>query len=175
MMEEAHRKEEDLLSYMVRKILAEEDTEAMKGSIEKKELDTFIANNPQYSNIKNNLDYLAALESRYNMSVENYAGSKALGWFQFMDDTRKPYNNQSRQQFANDAQAQLLTAAKYYTDLQKQVKGWGGDPDDFVTMYGAWWRPDSAKKYIQNPSHNHSTIYNEDFQTIRQRAKDLIS
>lgn len=139
----------------------------------KKQLDIFIGNNPQYNNIKDSLDYLAALESRYKMNVENYAGSGALGWFQFMDTTRRPYNTQTRQQFANDAQAQLLAAARYYTDLQKQVKGWGGNPDDFVTMYGAWWRPDSARIYIKNPTHNHKTIYNEDFHTIRQRAQDL--
>ena len=141
----------------------------------KQQLDTFINNNAQYASIKDSLDYLAALESRYQMGVENYQGSKALGWFQFMDKTRKPYNNQTRQQFANDAQAQLLTAAKYYTDLQNRVRQWGGDPNDFVTMYGAWWRPESARQYIQNGNHNHRTIYNEDFLTIRQRAQDLLA
>lgn len=141
----------------------------------KQQLDTFISNNAQYASIKDSLDYLAALESRYQMGVENYQGSKALGWFQFMDKTRKPYNNQTRQQFANDAQAQLLTAAKYYTDLQNRVRQWGGDPNDFVTMYGAWWRPESARQYIQNGNHNHKTIYNEDFLTIRRRAQDLLT
>lgn len=141
----------------------------------KQQLDTFINNNAQYASIKDSLDYLAALESRYQMGVENYQGSKALGWFQFMDKTRKPYNNQTRQQFANDAQAQLLTAAKYYTDLQNRVRQWGGDPNDFVTMYGAWWRPESARQYIQNGNHNHRTVYNEDFLTIRQRAQDLLA
>lgn len=139
----------------------------------KKQLDIFIDNNPQYANIKDSLDYLAALESRYKMNVENYAGSKALGWFQFMDTTRRPYNTQTRHQFANDAQAQLLAAARYYTDLQKQVKGWGGDPDDFVTMYGAWWRPESARIYIQNPAYNYKTEYNEDLHMVRRRAQNL--
>lgn len=141
----------------------------------KQQLDTFISNNAQYASIKDSLDYLAALESRYQMKVENYQGSKALGWFQFMDNTRKSYNNQTRQQFANDAQAQLLTAARYYTDLQNRVRQWGGDPDDFVTMYGAWWRPESARQYIQNGNHNYRTIYNEDFLTIRQKAQDLLT
>lgn len=141
----------------------------------KQQLDTFITNNAQYASIKDSLDYLAALESRYQMGVENYQGSKALGWFQFMDKTRKLYNNQTRQQFANDAQAQLLTAAKYYTDLQNRVRQWGGDPNDFVTMYGAWWRPESARQYIQNGNHNHRTRYNEDFLTIRQRAQALLA
>ena len=141
----------------------------------KQQLDTFINNNAQYASIKDSLDYLAALESRYQMGVENYQGSTALGWFQFMDKTRKPYNNQTRQQFANDAQAQLLTAAKYYTDLQNRVRQWGGDPNDFVTMYGAWWRPESTRQYIQDSNHNHRTKYNEDFLTIRQRAQNLLA
>ena len=139
----------------------------------KTELDKFITNNPEYSDIKNDLDYLAALESRYIKDVENYQGSKALGWFQFMDNTRFPYNKQSRQEFANDAQSQLLTAAKYYRHLQNQIKNKGGDPTDFVTMYGAWWRPSSAYKYITNPNYNYTSKYDEDFLTIRNRAAKL--
>lgn len=139
----------------------------------KHELDIFIKNNPEYSDIKNELDYLAALESRYIKDVENYQGSKALGWFQFMDATRAPYNNQSRQEFATDAQSQLLTAAKYYKHLQNTIKDKGGDPNDFVTMYGAWWRPASAYNYIKNPNYNYTSKYHEDFLTIRNRARKL--
>lgn len=139
----------------------------------KNELNIFIKNNPEYSDIKNELDYLAALESRYIKDVENYQGSKALGWFQFMDSTRALYNNQSRQEFAKDAQSQLLTAAKYYKHLQKTIKDKGGDPNDFVTMYGAWWRPTSAYNYITNPNYNYTSKYNEDFLTIRNRASKL--
>lgn len=139
----------------------------------KTELDTFIKNNPEYSDIKNELDYLAALESRYRKNVENYQGSKALGWFQFMDSTRAAYNNQSRKDFAEDAQSQLLTAAKHYKYLQKTIKDKGGNPNDFVTMYGAWWRPASAYNYITNPNHNYTSKYYEDFLTIRNRAAEL--
>lgn len=139
----------------------------------KKEMDIFIANNPQYSNIRNGLDYLAALESRYQMDVENKAGSTALGWFQFMDDTRHTYNQQSRKDFANDPQAQLKAAAQHYTDLQKQIQKWGGDPNDFVTMYGAWWRPESARQYILDNTYDYSTQYNESLSGVRKRASDL--
>ena len=139
----------------------------------KKELDVFIDNNPQYRNIKDNLDYLAALESRYRIGVENYAGSTALGWFQFMDSTRHTYNQQSRKEFANDPQAQLKAAAQHYTDLQKQIQKWGGDPNDFVTMYSAWWRPESARQYILDNTYDYSTQYNESLSGIRKRASDL--
>lgn len=139
----------------------------------RKELDKFITNNPQYRNIKNNLDYLAALESNYVKNVDNYAGSKALGWFQFLDNTRSTYNQQSREEFANDSQAQLKAAAQYYSDLQKQVQNWGGDPDDFVTMYSAWWRPESTRKYIEDNNYDYHTQYNESLSKIRKRAQDL--
>lgn len=77
----------------------------------KTELDTFIKNNPNYSSIKDSLDYLAALESSYNINAKNTRGSSALGWFQFLDATRSVYNTQSRADFAKDAQAQLMAAA----------------------------------------------------------------
>lgn len=139
----------------------------------KKELDIFIDKNPQYRDIKDSLDYLAALESRYRMSVENYAGSKALGWFQFLDSTRKKYNSQSREDFAKDPQAQLKAAVQHYSSLQKQIKNWGGDPNDFVTMYGAWWRPESARQYIKDNTYDYATVYNESFSGVRKRAQDL--
>lgn len=139
----------------------------------KQELDKFVQDNPQYNSIKNGLDYLAALESGYKMNVENYQGSTALGWFQFMDNTRHAYNKQSREEFAKDPQAQLKAAAQHYTSLQKQIKKWGGDPNDFVTMYSAWWRPESTRQYLKDSNYNYSTEYNESLSKIRKRASDL--
>lgn len=141
----------------------------------RQELDKFIEFNPQYTNIKEQLDYLAALESGYKMEIPNAQGSGALGWFQFMDGTRKTYNQQTRAQFAKDPQAQLLAAAKYYTYLQNNIKARGGDHKDFVTMYGAWWRPSSAYTYLSDKKHDHKTQYNESFSRIRKRAQDLLS
>lgn len=140
----------------------------------RKELDTFIENNPQYASIKENLDYLAALESEYKLGVENYQGSGALGWFQFMDDTRKAYNKQSRQEFSNDAQQQLLAAAKHYTNLQNNIRARGGDHKDFVTMYGAWWRPASAYAYLKDNTYDYKTKYNESLSGVRKRAQELL-
>ena len=141
----------------------------------RQELDKFIEQNPKYTNIKEQLDYLAALESEYKMGVPNAQGSGALGWFQFMDSTRKPYNQQTRAQFAQDPQAQLLAAAKYYTYLQNNIRARGGDPKDFVTMYGAWWRPSSAYTYLKDNTHDYKTQYNESFIGVRKRAQDLLS
>lgn len=139
------------------------------------ELDKFIELNPKYTNIKEQLDYLAALESGYKMGVHNAQGSGALGWFQFMDGTRKTYNQQTRDQFSKDPQAQLLAAAQYYTHLQNNIKARGGDPKDFVTMYGAWWRPGSAYAYLKDDKYDFKTQYNESLSQVRKRAYDLLS
>ena len=138
------------------------------------ELEKFVEKNPKYKDIKDSLANLAALESNYKLSIENTQGSGALGWFQFMDNTRTAYNTQTREQFAHDPQAQLLVAAQHYTKLQQEIRKRGGDPDDFVTMYGAWWRPSSAYQYLQNPNYDFTTKYNENFQKIRQRAQNLV-
>lgn len=139
----------------------------------KSELDKFIEKNPNYASIKDNLDYLAALESSYNLGITNGKGSGALGWFQFLDNTRNMYNKQSRADFAKDPQAQLMAAAQHYTSLQNSVRNKGGDPNDFVTMYGAWWRPQSAYAYIKDSTHDYRTKYGESFSSVRKRAQEL--
>lgn len=141
----------------------------------KTELDLFIKNNPNYSGIKDSLDYLAALESSYNLGAKNGSGSSALGWFQFLDTTRRTYNKQSRANFAKDPQAQLMVAAQHYTKLQDMVRKKGGDPNDFVTMYGAWWRPQSAFAYIKDKNYDYTTKYNEKFSDVIGRAKALFN
>ena len=66
-------------------------------------------------------------------------------------------------------------AADYYRNLQNQVKRWGGDPTDFVTMYGAWWNPESAKKFISDPTYDLTTKYGESFSMVHQKAIDLLA
>lgn len=141
----------------------------------KQEMDIFLAENPEYESIKDSLYRLAALESSYQLGVTNKAGSGALGWFQFMDGTRKAYNTQTREQFAKDPQAQLLAAAQHYTKLQHEIAKRGGDPTDFETMYGAWWRPESAYAYLKDPSYDFKTKFGESFQQIRRRARNLVN
>lgn len=142
----------------------------------RQELDKFIESRPEYSDIADQLDYLAALESAYQKEVPNKGGSSALGWFQFLDSTRTGLGNtQSREDFAKDAQSQLELAASYYRSLQNQVRRWGGDPTDFATMYGAWWNPASAKQFITDPTYDLTTKYGESFSMVRQKAIDLLA
>lgn len=141
----------------------------------RQELDKFIELHPEYSDIKEHLDYLASLESTYKQNASNAAGSGALGWFQFTDGTRKMYSSKSRVDFASDAQEQLLAAAKYYRNLQRDLKRWGGDPNDFANMYGMWWRPQSQKDFMKDPNYDYVTQWGESFRDVRQKAVDLLA
>jgi hypothetical protein len=42
-------------------------------------------------------------------------------------------------------------------------------------MYGAWWRPESAYKYLSDTNYNYTTRYGESFQDIIQRARNLVN
>lgn len=55
------------------------------------------------------------------------------------------------------------------------VRKKGGDPNDFVTMYGAWWRPQSAFEYIKDNNYDYTTKYNEKFSDVIGRAKAILS
>lgn len=113
------------------------------------ELSIFINKHPEYTHLEKELTYLAKLESEFKQDAFTKS-STAMGWFQFLQNTRKKYNNLSKDEFIKDGQEQLDTAAKYYSDLQNMVKNWGGNPNDFPTMYLAWWHPSDAKLYIQH-------------------------
>lgn len=122
------------------------------------------------------LEFLAGLESKYKQNVENYAGSKALGWFQFMDSTRHAYNKQSRKDFANDANAQFQAAIDhinfidkaYISKWKKEIKDAG--LNDFQALYGFWWNPSDMEKFLKDNNYNRVTKYNESIQKILKRA-----
>lgn len=139
----------------------------------KSELNKFIQNNPEYKDIEQYLDGIAKLESSYNQFAVNKK-SNALGWFQFLDSTRKAYNKQSRDEFSKDAQAQFKVASQYLTSLRKQIKSWGGDDTDFSLLYAAWWNPSSAKSFINNPNYDWISPHGEKFSTVYNKAKKLM-
>lgn len=150
------------------------DTDSEKNyKLFKTELNKFIQKNPEYKDMAKFLEGFACLESSYNQFAINEA-SNALGWFQFLDSTRKDYNKQSREEFVNDAQEQLRVAAKHFTSLRKQVKSWGGDPEDFALLYAAWWRPESAKLFIKDPTYDYVSPHGERFSNVYKKAKKLM-
>lgn len=140
-------------------------------------LNIFINNNSQYDYLKYDITAIAKLESNFNQYVGNNTSS-AIGWFQFIDSTRKTYSNASKENFINTPSEQLLAAAKHIEKLKTQITGWGGNPDDFPTLYLAWWNPGSAKEFCETGTLSTDPINggnkNETPEKIYNKAKNLI-
>ena len=119
----------------------------------KSQLDKFSEANNLDEQTKKDLEYLAGLESSYNQTALN-KHTKAAGYFQFLDSTRKAYSNVSKEQFLNDPDEQFKTAVKYVKYLKNQLikpSVWKKGKEtlsDFQILYGAWWRPKSIINYI---------------------------
>lgn len=118
------------------------------------QLNEYLKNNPQYEGYRDMLTNIAAMESSFDQYAINPA-SKALGYFQFLDSTRKDYNNMSRQEFANDSQAQFESAIQHLKYLKKRIQR-NVDSETIANsnltplqlMYGMWWRPKTMENYL---------------------------
>lgn len=118
------------------------------------QLNEYLKNNPQYEGYRDMLTNIAAMESSFDQYATNPA-SKALGYFQFLDSTRKDYNNMSRQEFANDSQAQFESAIQHLKYLKKRIQR-NVDSETIANsnltplqlMYGMWWRPKTMENYL---------------------------
>lgn len=106
------------------------------------------------------LDAIVGLESSYDMKASN-SNSSALGWFQFLDNTRSQYTKLNRDQFVKDPQAQIDAAVKHYKYLQNRLKKVKNIYNIQLTplqkMYAAWWNPGSLENYYRTGA--------DDFQT----------
>lgn len=139
------------------------------------QLDKWAIKNNIDDSTKRELEFLAGLESDYNQGIENSQGSTALGYFQFMDSTRHDYNKMSRQQFANDAEAQFNAAVKHIKYLKQRMKPYKdlikkSGLSDFQILYGYWWNPGDMEAYLKDPSYNRITKYNESIQKTLKKA-----
>lgn len=118
------------------------------------QLDEYFAKNPGDSGYRDMLTNIAAMESSFVQDAVN-PSSKALGYFQFLDSTRKDYNNMSRKEFASDAQAQIEAAVKHLKYLKNRIQR-NVSKDNIANsgltplqlMYGMWWRPKSMENYL---------------------------
>lgn len=121
-----------------------------KGSKTFSKLMNEVANEAEFEGLKDpevqrSLILQAKRESNFNSGARSKS-STASGYFQFIDGTRKKYNNISREQFLNDPKEQIRTAYKYYKDIHnlpdaKKMKERGYN-DDLITALG-WWYPRS--------------------------------
>lgn len=141
-------------------------------------LNIFINHNSQYDYLKHDITAIAKLESDFNQHVSNKTSS-ATGWFQFIDSTREEYSSVSKENFINTPSEQLLAAAKHIEKLKRQITSWGGDSNDFPTLYLAWWNPGSAKEFCETGTLSKKPInggnQNETPEKIYNRAKNLVN
>lgn len=140
------------------------------------QLDEYFVNNPQDSGYRDMLTNIAAMESSFKQDATN-KWSSALGYFQFIDGTRKRYNNMSRNEFANNSQEQIRVAIQHLKDLKADVQR-NIDNETIANsgltplqiMYGMWWRPKSMYNYLRTGKDNFSTKDGMNIEKILEKA-----
>lgn len=140
------------------------------------QLDKYFANNPDDSGYRDMLTNIAAMESSFKQDATN-KWSSALGYFQFIDGTRKRYNNMSRNEFANNSQEQIRVAIQHLKDLKADVQR-NIDNETIANsgltplqiMYGMWWRPKSMYNYLRTGKDNFSTKDGMNIEKILEKA-----
>lgn len=140
------------------------------------QFDSYLRDNPQDADTRDILTSIARLESSFNPSAKN-SSSSALGYFQFVDGTRRDYDSSSREEFANDPQKQFAAAVKHYRKLKKSLipyesayKTRGLTP--LQAMYGMWWRPKSFIEYVKKGRDNYVNPDGMTIEKILERAKN---
>lgn len=141
------------------------------------QFDQYLEKNPQDADTRDILTSIARLESNFNPSAKN-PDSSALGYFQFLDRTRKEYDSSTRQEFANDPSKQFAAAIKHYRKLKKQLtpyetvyKSKGLTP--LQAMYGMWWRPKSFINYLKKGKDDYVNLADGmTIEKILERAKN---
>lgn len=140
------------------------------------QLDEYFANNPDDSGYRDMLTNIAAMESSFKQDATN-KWSSALGYFQFVDGTRKRYNTMSRNEFANNPQEQIRVAIQHLKDLKEDVQrnidneaiaNSGLTP--LQIMYGMWWRPKSMYNYLRTGKDDFSTKDGMNIKKILEKA-----
>lgn len=140
------------------------------------QFDSYLRDNPQDADTRDILTSIARLESSFDPSAKN-SGSSALGYFQFLDSTRKDYDSSSREEFSNDPQKQFAAAVKHYRKLKKSLipfesayKARGLTP--LQAIYGMWWRPKSFIEYVKKGKDNYRSSDGMTIEKILERAKN---
>lgn len=140
------------------------------------QFDAYLRDNPQDADTKDILTSIARLESSFDPSAKN-PSSSALGYFQFLDGTRKDYDSSSREEFSNDPSKQFAAAVKHYRKLKKSLipyesayKARGLTP--LQAMYGMWWRPKSFIEYVKKDKDNYVNPDGMTIEKILEKAKN---
>lgn len=141
-----------------------------------KELDTYLSNNKSDEEFRDLLTNIAAMESSFKQDAKNPI-STALGYFQFLDGTRKSFTNATREEFEKNPQLQIATAVKYLRQLKDGVqRNVGSDVIEksgltpLQIMYGMWWRPKSMYNYLLTGKDDFSTKDGMNIKKILEKA-----
>lgn len=123
----------------------------VKGSaLFEQEMNKYMAAHPQDQQYRNTLTTIAKKESNFKQHVANSASS-AVGWFQFIDSTRRGVMpNLTKQEFINSPQAQISAAVKLLKmnrAISNQFKNRRG-LSQIQIDYGMWFSPKALRNYL---------------------------
>ena len=123
----------------------------VKGSaLFEQEMNKYMAAHPQDQQYRNTLTTIAKKESNFKQHAANSASS-AVGWFQFIDSTRRGVMpNLTKQEFINSPQAQISTAVKLLKmnrAISNQFKNRRG-LSQIQIDYGMWFSPKALRNYL---------------------------
>lgn len=123
----------------------------VKGSaLFEQEMNKYMAAHPQDQQYRNTLTTIAKKESNFKQHAANIASS-AVGWFQFIDSTRRGVMpNLTKQEFINSPQAQISAAVKLLKmnrAISNQFKNRRG-LSQIQIDYGMWFSPKALRNYL---------------------------
>ena len=123
----------------------------VKGSaLFEQEMNKYMAAHPQDQQYRNTLTTIAKKESNFKQHAANSASS-AVGWFQFIDSTRRGVMpNLTKQEFINSPQAQISAAVKLLKmnrAISNQFKNRRG-LSQIQIDYGMWFNPKALRNYL---------------------------
>lgn len=123
----------------------------VKGSaLFEQEMNKYMAAHPQDQQYRNTLTTIAKKESNFKQHAAN-STSSAVGWFQFIDSTRRGVMpNLTKQEFINSPQAQISAAVKLLKmnrAISNQFKNRRG-LSQIQIDYGMWFSPKALRNYL---------------------------
>lgn len=147
----------------------------VKGSaLFEQEMNKYMAAHPQDQQYRKTLTLIAKKESNFVLDIPN-PRSTAVGWFQFVDSTRRGVMpNLTKQQFRKDPQAQitaavrLLKACRAESNRFKNRRGLSQIQID----YGMWFSPAELKKYLATGHSNYKDAQGTSLMDVFNKVKN---
>lgn len=155
--------------------VAQDNLPKVKGSaLFEQEMNKYMAAHPQDQQYRKTLTLIAKKESNFVLDIPN-PRSTAVGWFQFVDSTRRGVMpNLTKQQFRKDPQAQitaavrLLKACRAESNRFKNRRGLSQIQID----YGMWFSPKELKKYLATGHSNYKDAQGTSLMDVFNKVKN---